>query len=80
MLSSLAKSKDACNLNRVLESIVLWFFWFYMARQTELLSVTRLTGSSMAVDSKRFRMSATYEDVMNFLLRTYATVEIIGES
>lgn len=41
--------------------------------------LARLTSSSMAVDSRRSKILRTPWDVLNFLLRTYTTDEIIAE-
>lgn len=80
VLSFLAKLKDACNISRLSESIALWCFQCYVGGQRETLRLTKLSGSSTAVDSGRSGMFRAYEDILNFLLETDATDLIIAEA
>ena len=41
---------------------------------------SRLHGNTMAVDAEQRELLETYAEVVNFLLRTYATDEVISEA
>lgn len=73
MLSVPAQLKEAFSFDRVSESIAIWCFQLYSEEQAKSLLRTRLTGSSMAVDSKHSEMLPPYVGMVGFLLRTYAS-------
>lgn len=59
---------------------MVWYFQFYVQVQAESLLLTQLTGSSVAVHSKRSEMLRAYGDLVNFLLQSCATDEDIMEA
>lgn len=80
VLSFLEKFKDTCNPSHVAESIPVQYFQFYMEEQAESLLLTLLTGSSVAVESKRSIVLRTCVDVVNFVLRAYATTSFTAKA
>lgn len=75
VLDFLKKSKIACILKRIPESIAVWFFKSYVKEPAESLGPTMITGSSVAMDSKRSKMLCTYGYVGSFSLQTYAAAD-----
>ena len=80
VLGFLAKFRDACDINHLSEGVAMWCFQFFLSGQAEALLQSRLAGGSMAVDVEQEDLLRTYPQVVNFLLRTYATDEIIAEA
>lgn len=80
VLNFLAKFKDACNINKILEQAAMWCIQFYVAGQAEPFLLSHLTGNSVAIDARKYEMLHSYLEVVNFLLRRYATSEVIAEA
>ena len=80
ILGFLARFKRVCDHNGVSQGAAVWCFQFYLTGQAHALLQSRLIGNTMAVDSEQRDMLESYEEVFNFLLRTYATDEIIAEA
>ena len=80
MLGFLARFKMACDHNGVSEGAAIWCFQFYLTGQAHALLQSRLHGNTMAVDAEQRELLETYAEVVNFLLRTYATDEVISEA
>ena len=58
----------------------MWCFQFYLAEQAHALLQSRLNANIMAADVERLELLRTYPQVVNFLLRTNATDEIISDA
>ena len=80
VLGFLAQYKMACDRNGVSEGAAVWCFQFYLTGQAHALLQSRLHGNTMAVDAEQRELLETYAEVVNFLLRTYATDEVISEA
>ena len=80
MLEFLARFKMACDHNGVSEGAAVWCFQFYLTGQVHALLQSRLHGKTMAFDSEQRVLPETYAEVVNFLLRTYATDDVISEA
>ena len=80
VLGFLARLKTACDHNGITEGAAVWCFQFYLTGQAHALLQSRLNGNTMAVDVKRRELLRTYPQVINFLLRTYATDEVTSEA
>ena len=80
VLNFLNKFKAACDINRIPESLAVWCFQFFVTGRAHSLVMNRLTVQSIAVDVQQQDTLTSYREVVNFLLRTYATDEIIAES
>ena len=80
VLGILARLKMACDHNGITEGAAVWCFQFYLTGQAQRLLQSRLNGNTMAVDVERRELLRTYPQVVNFLLRTYATDEVISEA
>ena len=76
----LARFKMACDHNVVSEGAAVGCFQFYLTVQTHALHQSRLHRNTMAVDAEQREMLETYAEVVNFLLRTYATDKVISEA
>ena len=80
VLGFLARFKMACDHNGVSEGADVWCFQFYLTGQAHALFQSRIHGNNMAVDAEQRELLETYAEVVNFLLRTYATDEFISEA
>ena len=80
VLGFLARFKMACDHNGITEGAAVWCFQFYLTGQAHALLQSRLNGNTMAVDVEQRELLETYPEVVNFLLRTYATDEVIAEA
>ena len=78
VLGFLAQFKMACDHNGVSEGAAVWCFQFYLTGQAHVLLQSRLHGNTMAVDAEQRELLETYAEVVNVLLRTYATDEVIS--
>ena len=76
VLGFLSRFKMACDHNGVRQGAVVWCFQFYLTGQAHALLQSRLMGNTMAVDAEQRDMLEIYEEVVNFLLRTYATAVV----
>ena len=79
VLGCLARFKMACDHIGVSEGAAIWCFQFYLTGQAHALLHSRLHGNDMAVDAEQRELHETYAEEVNFLLRTYATDEVISE-
>ncbi|CAN8074214.1 unnamed protein product [Agarophyton chilense] len=79
-LNFLQRFKTACNHNGLSERAALWCFQFYLTGSAHALIQSRLFGETGAVDVRRCKMLRTYSEVVNFLLTTYATDEVIADA
>ena len=70
----------ACEHNGVREGAAVWCFHFYLTGQAHALLQSRLHGNTMAVDAEQRELLETYAEVVDLLLRTYATDEVISEA
>ena len=80
VLGFLARLKMACDHNGITEGAAVWCFQFYLTGQAHALLQSHLHGNTMAVDVERRELLRAYPQVVNFLLRTYATDEVISEA
>ena len=80
VLRFLARFKIACDHNGVSEGAAVWCFQFYLTGQAHALLQSRLHGNIMVVDAEQRELLQTYPEVVNFLLRTYLTDEVISEA
>ena len=80
VLGFLARFKMACDHNGISEGAAVWCFQFYLTGQAHALLQSRLHGNTMAVDAEQRELLETYPEVVNYLLRTYATDEVISEA
>ena len=80
VLGFLAHYKDACNLNDISEPVAYWMIQNFLEGRALALVQTRMSGLTMSVDSDRGEMLTTYPEVVNFLLQTYATDDVIAEA
>ena len=80
VLGFLARFKMACGHNEVSDGAAVWCFQFYLTGQAHDFLQSRLHGNIVAVDAERREPLETYAEVVNFLLRTYATDEVISEA
>ena len=80
VLGFLVRFKMACDHNGVSEGAAVWCFQFYLTVQAHALLQSRLHGNTMAVDAEQRELLETYAEVVNFLLRTYATDEVLSEA
>ena len=55
-------------------------FLFYLTRQAHALLQSRVHGNTMAVDAEQRELLETDAEIVSFLLRTYATDEVISEA
>ena len=80
VLGFLVRFKMACDHNGVSEGAAVWCFQIYLTGQAHALFQSRLHGNTMAVDAEQRELLETYAEVVKFLLRTYATDEVISEA
>ena len=80
VLGFVARFKMACDHKGVSQGDAVWCFQLYLTGQAHALLQSRLMGNAMAVDAEQRDMLESYEEVVNFLLRTYATDETIAEA
>ena len=80
VLGFLARPKMACDHNGITGGAAVWCFQLYLTGQAHVLLQSRLNGNTMAVDVERGELLWTYSQVVNVLLRTYATEEVISEA
>lgn len=80
VLGFLERFKTACNHNHVHEDAAIWLFQFFLEGQAQAMLQSRLVGSSMAIDAKHRELLTSYPQVVNFLIRNYATDEVIAEA
>ena len=80
VLGFLAQFKMACDHNGVSEGAAVWCFQLYLTGQAHAFPQSRLHGNSMAIDAEQRELSETYAEVVNFLLRTYATDEVFSKA
>ena len=80
VLGFLERFKTACNHNFVHEDAAIWLFQFFLEGQAHAMLQSRLVGSNMAVDAKHRELLTSYPQVVNFLIRNYATDEVIAEA
>ena len=70
------KSCDQCGIS---EGAAVWCFQFFLTGQAYDQLHSRLAGGSKAVDIGQSELLHSYEEVVNFLLTTYVTNEVISE-
>ena len=80
VLGFLARFKMACDHNGVREGAAVWCFQFYLTGQADALLQSRLHGNTMTFDAEQHELLETYSEVVNVLLRTYATDEVISKA
>ena len=80
VLGFLARFKMACNHNGINDGAAAWCFQSYLIGQAHAVLESHLNGNTMAVDMERSELLRTYLQVVNFLLCTYATDEVISEA
>ena len=80
VLGFLARFKMACDHNGFSEGAAVWCFQFYLTGQAHALLQSRQHRNTMAVVAEQRQLLETYAEVVNFLLRTYATDEVISEA
>ena len=80
VLGLLARLKMACDHNGITEGAAVWRLQFYLTGQAHVLLQSRLNENTMAVDVERRELLRPYPQVVNVLLRTYGTDEVISEA
>ena len=80
VLAFLARFRDACDKNDVAAGIAVWCFQYFLTGSARHLVASRLVGRTMATDADQEDMLSTYDEVVNFLLHTYATEEEMIEA
>ena len=80
VLGFLARYKDACDKNEISEGAALWAVQFFLKGQAGALVKSRLAGQTMAMDSERGELLTCYKELVNFLLHTYATDDVMAET
>ena len=80
VLRFLSRFRGACDQNGLHEGAALWCFQFFLTGSALARVQSRLLGESGAVDGHRDEVLSSYPEVVNYLLRTYATDEIIAEA
>ena len=80
MLGFFARFKMACEHNETAEGASVWCFPFFLTGQDRALRQSRLNLNTMAVDVERQQLLRTYPQVVNVLLRPYATDEVVSEA
>ena len=80
LLGFLARLRIACDHNGITDGVAVWCFQLYLTGQAHALIQSRLIGNTMADDVERRELLRTYQQVVNVLLRTYATEEVISEA
>ena len=79
VLNFLSRFTAACNQNGVHEGAALWCFQFFMTGTALAKEQTRIVGESGVADARRDEVLSSYPEVVNYLLRTYATNEVYAE-
>ena len=80
VLGFLARLKMVCDHNGITEGAAVWCFQFYLSGQAHALLQSLLNRNTMAIDVERRELLQTYQQVINFLLRTFATDAVISEA
>ena len=80
VLNFLSRFTAACNQNGMHEGAALWCFQFFMTGTALAKVQTRIVGESGAADARRDEVLSSYPEVVNYLLRTYATNEVMAEA
>ena len=80
VLGFLTRFKMACDHIGVSEGAAVWCFQFYLTGQAHALLQSRLHGNTMGADAEQRERLETFAEVVNLLLRTYATDEVISEA
>ena len=80
VLNFLSRFTAACNQNSVHEGAALWCFQFFMTGTAMAKVQTRIVGESRVADARGDEVLSSYPEVVNYLLRTYATNEVIAEA
>ena len=80
IIDFLQRFKIACDQNGFSEGAAMWLFQFYLKGQAATLLHSRMQGNTMAVEEDQTEMLRTYPEVVNYLLETYATDEVIQEA
>ena len=80
VLGLIARFKMAFHHNGVIESAAVWDFQFYLIWKVYALLQSRLHGNTMVVLAEQRKLLESCSEVVKFLLRTYATEEVIYEA
>ena len=79
ILGFLTQFRNACNHNGVSEGKAVWLSQHYLAGRALNLIQSRMTGTFLVVDDGGHKEAlSTYCEVVNYLLRTFATNELIA--
>ena len=79
ILGFLTQFRNACYHNDVSEDKAVWLFQHYLAGRALNLIQSRMTDTSLVVDDGDHKEAlSTYCEVVNYLLRTFATNEVIA--
>ena len=81
IINFLSTFQTACNTNGVHEGAAMWIFQFFLKDAAKALVKSRTT----ATKKKRRKSSSadrltSYSEVVHFLLKTYATDEVLAEA
>ena len=80
VLSFLNWFQKACNMGEISEGIAVWCFQFCLEGQADSLIHSRLAGhDKIGKKTRQTEKLSTYEQVVNFLIQTYVTNEVISE-
>ena len=80
VLRFLAEYKSACDTHSVCEVVAFWAVQNYLSGQALSLVQNRMAGQTMSVDADREEMLTSYPELVNFMLETYATDDVIAEA
>lgn len=80
VLRFLSRFRGAYDQKILHEGAALWFFQFFLTGSALARVQSRLSGESGAVDEHRDELLSSYPEVVNYMLRTYATDDIIAEA
>jgi len=80
ILSFLPAFKTACDSNGIHEGAAMWLFQFFVKKTAKAALSARTTTVSASGGKTKASQLTSYPAVVQFLLRTYATDEVIAEA
>jgi len=80
ILSFLPAFKTACDSNGIHEGAAMWLFQYFVKKTTKAAIVARTTAGSTGDGKTPGSHLTNYPAVVQFLLKTYATDEVIAEA
>ena len=80
VLGFLYRFRNACNAAGVHEGAAMWLFQYFLAGPAESLVSLMITGESMVAQSPTVTLLQTYPEIVQLLLRTYATDTVLSSA